>query len=157
MNVRLRANEPVGKLAERLRHVGGPLAVRDLDLTNCFDVDADELVPLIAACKLLQHLRCASSIVPPSDVLMLVMQRLPHLVELEFSCLANRTVAEAEGEPPTAFDFADYAAVSANFTYQRSTTFRELRSTTGPGGVRRRTPEYTISDVPGRCPRRPHA
>ncbi|KAH7944655.1 hypothetical protein HPB52_023064 [Rhipicephalus sanguineus] len=96
MNVRLRANEPASKLAERLRRAGGPLAVRDLDITNCFDVNVQQLVPLITECKLLQHLRCAACTIPPSDVLMLVMQRLPHLVEVEFSCLIDRTIVHAE-------------------------------------------------------------
>ncbi|KAH7944657.1 hypothetical protein HPB52_023066 [Rhipicephalus sanguineus] len=201
MNVRLRANEPASKLAERLRQAGGPLAVRDLDLTNCFDVNVQQLVPLITECKLLQHLRCAACNIPPSDVLMLVMQRLPHLIEVEFSCLVDGTIVGAEisrlavmactlgcsalklqrvyveigqehnfrllsiilrccpnasslhvhlvcGEfheavrechtlletqtttghvqcdPPSAFDFAVYAAVCANFTYRRSKNLR---------------------------------
>ncbi|KAH7943851.1 hypothetical protein HPB52_011994 [Rhipicephalus sanguineus] len=96
MNVRLRANEPASKLAERLSHAGGPLAVRDLDLTNCFDVNVQQLVTLITQCKLLQHLRCAACNIPPSDVLMLVTQRLPHLVEVEFSCLVDRRIMGAE-------------------------------------------------------------
>ncbi|KAL3178764.1 hypothetical protein MRX96_009443 [Rhipicephalus microplus] len=99
MNVRLRANEPVSRLAEQLKAVGGALAVAELDLTNCVDVDVPQLLPLIAECKQLQCLRCASCAIPSSDVVRLVVQQLPHLVEVEFSCLGGRDSSEAEINP----------------------------------------------------------
>ncbi|KAL1474531.1 hypothetical protein MTO96_037899 [Rhipicephalus appendiculatus] len=159
MKVQLRANEPIGKLAERLSHAGGPSAVTDLDLTNCFRVDAHEALLLIIECKQLRRLLCAASPITPSDVLKLVTL-LPHLEEVQFSNLVYRSIVGLETvrliqysdlsrqhssetatrldtfkltselpshilrEPPDAFDFADYAAVCANFTYQKSMNFR---------------------------------
>ncbi|KAL1482713.1 hypothetical protein MTO96_033604 [Rhipicephalus appendiculatus] len=96
MNVRLRANEPLSRLAEQLRDVGGPLAVRELDLTNCVDLDAQQLPPLIAECKALQCLRCVGCAIRPSDVTRLARLHLPHLAEVEFSCLVSSNVFEDE-------------------------------------------------------------
>ncbi|KAH7986754.1 hypothetical protein HPB52_024742 [Rhipicephalus sanguineus] len=95
MNVRLRANEPLSRLAEQLRDVGGP-TVGELDLTNCIGVDVNQLLPLIAECGLLQRLRCPSCAIPPSNVIRLAMQQLPYLTEVEFSCLVDRNALQAE-------------------------------------------------------------
>nr|XP_037286782.1 uncharacterized protein LOC119179757 [Rhipicephalus microplus] len=86
MNVRLRANEPLSKLAERLSHAGAPAAVTDLDLTNCIDVDAQQVLPFITQCKQLRRLMFVACPILPSDVLKLAVQ-LPHLEEIEFTIL----------------------------------------------------------------------
>ncbi|XP_049273831.1 uncharacterized protein LOC119399003 isoform X1 [Rhipicephalus sanguineus] len=96
MNVRLRANEPLSRLAEQLTDVGGPLSVGELDLTNCIGVDVNQLLPLVAECGLLQRLRCPSCAIPPSNVIRLAMQQLPYLTEVEFSCLVDRNALQAE-------------------------------------------------------------
>ncbi|KAL1450289.1 hypothetical protein MTO96_028039 [Rhipicephalus appendiculatus] len=95
MKVQLRANEPVGKLAERLSHAGGPSAVTDLDLTNCFHVDTHEALLLIIECKQLRRLLCAASPITPSDVLKLLTV-LPHLEEVQFSNLVSRIIVDLE-------------------------------------------------------------
>ncbi|KAL1474528.1 hypothetical protein MTO96_037896, partial [Rhipicephalus appendiculatus] len=76
--------------------VGGALAVRELDLTNCVEVDVQQLLPLIAECKELQRLQCAACAIPPSDVIRLATQQLPLLDEVEFSCLVRRDILEAQ-------------------------------------------------------------
>ncbi|KAH7943852.1 hypothetical protein HPB52_011995 [Rhipicephalus sanguineus] len=95
MNVCLRANEPLSRLAEQLRDVGGPTVV-ELDLTNCIGVDVNQLLPLVAECGILQRLRCPSCAIPPSNVIRLAMQQLPYLTEVEFSCLVDRNALQAE-------------------------------------------------------------
>ncbi|XP_075731938.1 uncharacterized protein LOC142774780 [Rhipicephalus microplus] len=84
MIVRLRAHEPVSKLAERLGHAGGPLAVTDLDLTNCVGADVRQMLPLITECKQLRRFMCTACPIRPSDLLTLVRQ-LPHLEDIQFS------------------------------------------------------------------------
>ncbi|KAL3178762.1 hypothetical protein MRX96_009441 [Rhipicephalus microplus] len=86
MIVRLRAHEPVSKLAERLGHAEGPLAVTDLDLTNCVGADVRQMLPLITECKQLRRFMCTACPIRPSALLTLVRQ-LPHLEEIQFSIL----------------------------------------------------------------------
>ncbi|KAL1422469.1 hypothetical protein MTO96_030667 [Rhipicephalus appendiculatus] len=96
MNVRLHANQPVSRLVEQLRDVGGPLAVNELDLTNCICVDGEQLAAHIRQCKELQNLRCAACPVAPADVLRFVTQHLPNLVEVEFTLAVSRPGAHSE-------------------------------------------------------------
>ncbi|KAL1480163.1 hypothetical protein MTO96_034736 [Rhipicephalus appendiculatus] len=93
-NVRLCANEPTSRVAEEVGCVGGPMAVNELDLTNCISVYAKEVLPQIAAGTMLRCLRCAACPLPAAGFLGTVMWKLPYLVEVEYSFPAGSEAAD---------------------------------------------------------------
>lgn len=92
MTVRLRYDRTVDNLAEQLKEVGEPSTVTELDLTNCLRLDRVRLFPLIEQLTSLQSLRCLSSTLQPRDLVRLLLQRLPHLVDLEYSLVLETGV-----------------------------------------------------------------
>nr|XP_054925407.1 uncharacterized protein LOC129380217 [Dermacentor andersoni] len=88
----LRANLGVSSLAEQLKAVKLACPIRELDLTNCILVDPEELPLHIGKCTVLQSLRCVACPLRPSDLLGLMLERLPHLAEVGFSLVAESDV-----------------------------------------------------------------
>ncbi|KAH7951326.1 uncharacterized protein LOC119392941 [Rhipicephalus sanguineus] len=97
MTVRLRPNLGIDSLVEQLENVGATSDVSELDLTNCILLQPYQLISHINECTHLRSLRCLNCALKPSDLLMLMLQRLRHLVEVEFS-LVSETGAEVELE-----------------------------------------------------------
>ncbi|KAH6943103.1 hypothetical protein HPB50_016007 [Hyalomma asiaticum] len=95
MAVRLPPDRDIDHLAKQLREIGGPSAVKELDLTNCVLLDPDQVFLFIEELTCLQSLRCLSCALKPSDLLKLLLHRLPHLFEVEFS-LVVESVAETD-------------------------------------------------------------
>ncbi|KAH7950277.1 hypothetical protein HPB49_021798 [Dermacentor silvarum] len=91
--VSLRANLGVSSLVEQLKALKEVWAIRELDLTNCILVEPDELPLHIGKCTGLQSLRCVACPIRPSDLLGLMLERLPFLVEVEFSLVSETDVA----------------------------------------------------------------
>ncbi|KAH6943101.1 hypothetical protein HPB50_016005 [Hyalomma asiaticum] len=85
MTLSLHPDQGIDILDERLKESGGPSAVKDLDLTNCVLLHPDRVFSFIEELTCLQSLRCLSCPLRPRDLLKLLLQRLPHLVEVEFT------------------------------------------------------------------------
>ncbi|KAL3180356.1 hypothetical protein MRX96_008923 [Rhipicephalus microplus] len=84
MIVRMHASETVDSLVRYLHRGDGPMAVSELDLTNCIRLNSKQLLPLIAECSCLQFLRCLGCSFEATDILVLMWQ-LRFLVEVEVS------------------------------------------------------------------------
>ncbi|KAH6943105.1 hypothetical protein HPB50_016009 [Hyalomma asiaticum] len=95
MTLRLRPDQGIDILVKQLNEIGGPLAVKELDLTNCVLLHPDRVFSFIEELTCLQSLRCLSCALRPSDLLRLLLHRLPYLIEVEFS-LALESVAETD-------------------------------------------------------------
>ncbi|KAH6943098.1 hypothetical protein HPB50_016002 [Hyalomma asiaticum] len=95
MTLSLHPDQRIDILDERLKEIGGPSAVKELDLTNCVLVRPDRVFSFIEELTCLQSLRCLSCLLRPRDLLKLLLQRLPHLVEVEFT-LVLESGAETE-------------------------------------------------------------
>ncbi|KAH6942807.1 hypothetical protein HPB50_010754 [Hyalomma asiaticum] len=85
MIVRLPHNLDVDGLAQKLTEAGEPGDIRALHLTNCVLLNSKQVVSLIHACTHLRSLRCLSCALKPSDLLELMLEQLPFLVELVFT------------------------------------------------------------------------
>nr|XP_050032457.1 uncharacterized protein LOC126528919 [Dermacentor andersoni] len=90
--VRLRANQGVSSLAEQLKPMKAVSKIRELDLTNCILLEPNELPLHIGKCTGLRSLRCVACPLPPSALIRLMLERLPHLKEVEFSLVAETGV-----------------------------------------------------------------
>ncbi|KAH6922758.1 hypothetical protein HPB50_018802 [Hyalomma asiaticum] len=93
MSIRLQIHQQIESFVQQMRDIGGPSDVRELDLTNCFLPEPDQLFFHIQQCTLLRSLRCINCALRPGDILVLIAQELPCLVEVEFS-LASETVID---------------------------------------------------------------
>ncbi|XP_070380111.1 uncharacterized protein [Dermacentor albipictus] len=92
MTLRLRPRLSSSALAELIRTMRCGEAIRELDLTNCILLEPEVLPPHIGRCRRLQSLRCVACPLRPSDLLGLMLERLPHLAEVEFSLVADTDV-----------------------------------------------------------------
>ncbi|KAH6943100.1 hypothetical protein HPB50_016004 [Hyalomma asiaticum] len=89
MTLRLHPDQGIDILVKQMNDIGGPLAVKELDLTNCVLLHPDRVFSFIEELTCLQLLRCLSCALTPRDLLTLLLQRLPHLVGVEFSLVVE--------------------------------------------------------------------
>ncbi|KAH6919791.1 hypothetical protein HPB50_029221 [Hyalomma asiaticum] len=85
MSIRLNRDHRWVSFDEQLKSVGGPSNVTELDLTNFFRPNPKELFLQIQQCVLIRTLRCLNCAITPHDIILLLVQELPFLVEVEFS------------------------------------------------------------------------
>ncbi|KAH7950169.1 hypothetical protein HPB49_020486 [Dermacentor silvarum] len=97
--LRLPANQDDRPLVQVLNNVDAASAVQEVDLTNCILVDPDELHRHIGRCKGLRSLRCVACKLRPSDLLRLMLERLPSLVQVQFSLVAQTGVGSEISQP----------------------------------------------------------
>ncbi|XP_037526536.1 uncharacterized protein LOC119403876 [Rhipicephalus sanguineus] len=87
--VHLGMNERVSDLVNRLRY---PEAVGELVLSNCIATEPAELCKQLGRCAALRFLRCVSSVLRPSQLLQLTLEKLPRLERLELSLVVDAVV-----------------------------------------------------------------
>ncbi|KAH7979949.1 hypothetical protein HPB49_012147 [Dermacentor silvarum] len=92
MILRLGANQALCGLIEQLRDVDTISNVHELDITNCILADPDDLHGQIGRCEGLRSLRCVACKLRASDLLRLMLERLPYLAQVEFSLVAGTGV-----------------------------------------------------------------
>ncbi|KAH6943104.1 hypothetical protein HPB50_016008 [Hyalomma asiaticum] len=93
--LRLRPNLGFDSLSEQLRLVQDPSGVKELHLTNCVVPNEVQVACIIERFPELRTLRCLSCALKPSQLFILILHRLHHLVEVEFSVVLE-TGAERE-------------------------------------------------------------
>ncbi|XP_054925402.2 uncharacterized protein [Dermacentor andersoni] len=88
----IRAHQGLSSLVEKLEAVKSVATIRSLDFTNCILLEPNELPLHIGKCTGLRCLHCVACPLRPSDLLGLMLRRLPHLKEVEFSLVAETDV-----------------------------------------------------------------
>ncbi|KAH6942096.1 hypothetical protein HPB50_000671 [Hyalomma asiaticum] len=85
MIVRLPHNLDAEAVAQKLTEAGEQRAIQVLDLTNCILLNSEQVASSIHKCAHVRTLKCLSCALKPSDLLALMLRRLPFLVEIEFT------------------------------------------------------------------------
>ncbi|XP_070380107.1 uncharacterized protein [Dermacentor albipictus] len=92
MTLRLSPSLRSSSMDELIRTTRSGEPIRELDLTNCMLLEPEVLPRHIGRCRRLQALRCVACPLKPSALLGLLLERLPHLKEVEFSLAADTDV-----------------------------------------------------------------
>ncbi|XP_070380128.1 uncharacterized protein [Dermacentor albipictus] len=92
MTLRLRPSLSSSSLADLIRTTRWREPIHELDLANCILLKPVVLLRRIGRCRRLHYLRCVACPLRPSDLLGLMLERLPYLAEVEFSLVADTDV-----------------------------------------------------------------
>ncbi|XP_054925411.2 uncharacterized protein [Dermacentor andersoni] len=92
-DLRLRVHQEVQALDAQLIDHDVASSATELDLTNCMLTDPDELYRRISSLSKLRSLSCVACMLRPCDLLILMLTKLPSLMELEFSIVGETGVA----------------------------------------------------------------